>query len=238
MSGMPWEILRLESLTPKNPHTVTMYSKTGGAQNYRSQLSFIDEYGLALIVLTAGPMKAAPILADALLSTFVDAIDQASREQANKYEGVYGPGETGGVVVEATLEQDSDSLVLSSLRRNGTDIVSSLADVWGLALGDFLPEIGTKIRLFPSDLRETIKLGGKSIVKEVWHLWPELGAGNRTDLPGDAIQEMTCIGWTTQDWVHYGGEPLDRVLVYIGEEGSVVGLEVPFLRSGILYPTK
>ncbi|RBR19564.1 uncharacterized protein FIESC28_05559 [Fusarium coffeatum] len=223
LSGMPWEILRLDTLTPEHPHTVTIYSKSGGAQNYRSQLSFIDEYGLAIVVLTAGPMKAAPILADAVISTFVGAADDVARVQAKRYERVYKNDD-----VEAVLEQDGDSMVLASLRRNGTDIVSSLKDVWGLTLGDFLPGIGDKIRVFPSELRDE--------GKEVWHLWPDLDAGFKTDLPGGMIEEMNCVGWTIQDWVHYGGEPLDRVLFHV--ENGVLGFEVPFLRSGVMYPSK
>ncbi|KAI1069467.1 hypothetical protein LB507_008651 [Fusarium sp. FIESC RH6] len=223
LSGMPWEIVRLDTLTPKHPHAVTIYSKTGGAQNYRSQLSFIDEYGLAIIVLTAGPMKAAPILADAVISTFVGVADEAARVQAKRYEGVYKNDD-----VEAILEQDGDSMVLTSLRRNGTNIVSSLKDIWGITLGDFLPDIGDKIRVFPGQLRED--------GREVWHLWSDLDAGFETDLPGGMIEEMNCVGWTIQDWVHYGGEPLDRVLFHV--EDGVVGFEVPFLRSGIMYPSK
>jgi len=217
---MPWEILRLDTLTP---HTVTIYSKTGGAQNYRSQLSFIDEYGLAIIVLTAGPMKAAPILADAVISTFVGIADEVARVQARRYEGVYKNDD-----VEAILEQDGDSMVLTSLRRNGTNIVSSLKDIWGLALGDFLPDIGDKIRVFPSELCEE--------GKEIWHLWPDLEAGFETDLPGGMIEEMNCVGWTIQDWVHYGGEPLDRVLFHV--EDGAIGFEVPFLRSGVMHRSK
>uniref|UniRef100_A0A0D2XFX2 Beta-lactamase-related domain-containing protein n=1 Tax=Fusarium oxysporum (strain Fo5176) TaxID=660025 RepID=A0A0D2XFX2_FUSOF len=86
LTGMPWEILRLSSLTPDHPHAVTVYGKSGGAQNYRSQLSFIDDYGLAIIILTAGPMKAAPILTNAMFSTFVAAADEVSREQSKRFE--------------------------------------------------------------------------------------------------------------------------------------------------------
>lgn len=224
LSGMPWEILRLDTLTPEHPHTVTVYSKTGGAQNYRSQLSFIDEYGLAIIVLTAGPMKAAPILADAVISTFAEVADEVARVQARRYEGVYKNDN-----IEAILEQDGDSMVLTFLRCNGTDIVSSLKDIWELTLGDFLPDLGDTIRVFPSELRED--------GKEVWHLWPDLDAGFKTDLPGGMVEEMNCVGWTIQDWVHYGGEPLDRVLFHV-EAGGVIGFEVPFLRSGVLHPSK
>ncbi|KAF5635248.1 beta-lactamase 3 [Fusarium sp. NRRL 25303] len=238
LTGMPWEILRLSNLTPDHPHAVTVYGKSGGAQNFRSQLSLIDDYGLAIIILTAGPMKAAPILTNAILSAFVAAADKVSREQAKRYEQRYMSDPEDDVPIEAVLEQNEDSMILASLRRNDTDILSSLTDIWGLTLGDFLPDVGPKIRVFPSQLRENATLEGKHVVKEVWHLWPDLKSGFKTALPGNEIEQMNCVGWSIQDWVHYGGEPLDRVLLYVGEDGGVRGFEVPFLRSGILYPAK
>ncbi|KAL6352232.1 hypothetical protein LRP88_14437 [Fusarium phalaenopsidis] len=238
MTGMPWEILRSSKLTPDHPHTVTIYGKSGGAQNYRSQLDFVDEYGFAVVLLTAGPMKAAPILRDAMLATFVAAADAVSREQAEKYEQKFRhKGGKGQVPVEASLKQDKDSMVLASLRRNNTDILAGLAKIWTFSLGDFLPTVGPKIRVFPSGLRETTTLDGKPVTKEVWHLWPDIGSDFKTDLPGNMIEDMNCVGWTIQDWVHYGGEPLDRVVVYVGEDGDVEGFEVPFLRSGVSYPS-
>ncbi|KAF5543793.1 beta-lactamase 3 [Fusarium mexicanum] len=236
LTGMPWEILRLPNLTPGHPHAVTAYGKSGGAQNYRSQLNFVDDYGLAIIILTAGPMKAAPILTNALLSAFVDAADEVSREQAKRYEQSYMSDHEDDVPIEAALEQDNDSMILASLHRNGTDFLSSLRDIWGLTLCDFLPGVGPKIRVFPSQLHENATLDGELVTKEVWHLWPDLNSGFETDLPGNEIEEMNCVGWSIQDWVYYGGEPLDRVLLYAGEDGHVKGFEVPFLRSGILHP--
>lgn len=238
MTGMPWEILRSSKLTPDHPHTVAIYGKSGGAQNYRSQLDFVDEYGFGVVLLTAGPMKAAPIMRDAMLATFVAAADGVSREQGEKYEQKFtNKGNKSQVPVEASLKQDKDSMVLASLRRNNTDILAGLAKIWSFSLGDFLPTVGPKIRVFPSDLRETTTLDGKPVTREVWHLWPDIGSDFKTDLPGNMIESMNCVGWTIQDWVHYGGEPLDRVVVYVGEDGEVEGFEVPFLRSGVLYPS-
>ncbi|KAF5595274.1 beta-lactamase family [Fusarium subglutinans] len=204
LTGMPWEILRLSNLTPDHPHAVTVYGKSGGAQNYRSQLSFVDDYGLAIIILTAGPMKAAPILTNAMLSTFIDVADEVSREQVKRYEQRYMSDHQDDVPIEAALAQDNGLMILASLHRNGTDVLSSITDIWGLTLGDFLPGVGPKIRVFPSQLRKNATLDGETVVKEVWHLWPDLNSGFETGLPGNWIEEMNCVGWSIQDWVHYG----------------------------------
>ncbi|KAJ4322692.1 hypothetical protein N0V84_004717 [Fusarium piperis] len=184
MTGMPWEILRSSKLTPEHPHTVAIYGKSGGAQNYRSQLDVIDEYGFAVVLVTAGPMKAAPILRDALLATFVATTNKVSREQAKKYEQKFtNKGGKSQVPVEASLKQDKGSMVLASLRRNNTDIVAGLAKLWTFSLGEFLPTVSPKIRIFPSKLSEKVTLDGKPVTKEVWHLWPDIGSDFETDLP-------------------------------------------------------
>lgn len=230
--GMPWEIFRPFNLTPAHPHTVTVYGKGGGAQGYRSQLDVVDEYGFALVVLTAGDMQAVTLLRDAMLATFVPAVDEVSREQAKQYERNY-TSEESGVLVEATLSQDDDSLLLSSITRNNSDILTALTDIWTLTMGTFIAPVGPTVRLFPSKLTMNTTLEDSPATAEVWRLWPEITEEMQTDLPRTGLVSQQCVIWTIGDWVHYGGEPLDRVVVY-KEEGEVVGFEVPFLRSGVL----
>ncbi|KAK7428306.1 hypothetical protein QQZ08_005203 [Neonectria magnoliae] len=237
MSGMSWEILRPFDLTPDHPHPVTIYGKSGGALAYRSQLSFADDYGIAVLILTAGPMQAAPVLTDAMLSTIIPVVDKVSRDQAMKYEGNFTSREETGASIEASLVQDKDSLMLSSLQRNGTDIVAGLIDIWDVTMGEFLPKVGPTIRIFPTKLSENSTVDGKSVVREVWHLWPDISSSFKTDLPGRGLEDQNCVTWTIGDWVHYGSEPLDRILILKDENGEVVGLEIPFLRSGVLLPS-
>jgi actin-related protein 6 len=54
--GMPWEIYRPVDLTPEHPHPVAIFGKSGGAMGYRSQVSLVDEYGIGIVALSAGPM--------------------------------------------------------------------------------------------------------------------------------------------------------------------------------------
>ncbi|KAH7175336.1 beta-lactamase/transpeptidase-like protein [Dactylonectria macrodidyma] len=236
LSGMPWEIVRSLDFVPDHPHPIAVYGKSGGALAYRSQLSLVDEYGVAVVVLTAGSMRAAPILADALMATLIPAVDKAGREQAKKYEGNYTSRDEMGVLIEASIVQDADSLVLSSLRRNESDILSGLIALWTAAMDAFIPEIAAPIRIFPTQLSASNgTLGGEQrTVREVWHLWPEMSAASETALPGRGRAGQDCVAWTVNDWVHYGGEPLQRVVLHVDEDGDVLGLEVPFLRSGVL----
>lgn len=108
-------------------------------------------------------------------------------------------------MIEVSLKQDNDSMVLASLTRNGSDIVIALTELWGLTLGQFLPKIGPTIGMFPSDIRETAMLDGVSVMEEIWHLWPELGSYSTTELPGRGLDYIDYIGWTIGNWVRYGG---------------------------------
>ncbi|KAH7309804.1 beta-lactamase/transpeptidase-like protein [Stachybotrys elegans] len=236
--GMPWEIWRPDTLTPKHPHHVTVYGKGGGALLYRSQLSVVDEYGIAVIVLTAGEMNAAAYLPNAVLSTILPAVDDASREMAKtKYARRFHTSSStkSPVPVEATLVLDDDSLLLSSIQRNGSDVLTAMTDLWSLIMTNFASPIGSTVRLFPQELDEQVTLDGKPATREIWRLWPQALPQPDSDLPGYGIDATNCMSWTLGDWVHYGGEPIDRAVFY-RHGGDVVGFELPFLRSGIMRP--
>lgn len=237
---MPWEIFRPLDLTPEHPHPITIYGKGGGAQLYRSQLDIIDEYGVGLVVLTAGPMQALTVLSNSMLATFVPAVDKVSRiEAAQQYSRTFKTIQHTGenkTAVAAILELDEDSMVLKSLQRGGSDLLKGLVDIWGITIGQYVGTVGSVIRLFPSDMTSKTILDGKEFTREVWHLWPDIDSSPESDLPGTRTRDSECIAWTIGDWTHYGGEPLDRVLFYRDVVGDVIGFEVPFLRSGVLSP--
>ncbi len=114
--GMPWEVRRYANLTGgDHPHPVAVYAKSGAAPLYRSQFALVDEYGLGVVVLTAGPMEALPYIYDAVLAVVVAAADKVTWEHA-KVEYARGfANQAADDIVKATLTLDEDSLVLSSL---------------------------------------------------------------------------------------------------------------------------
>lgn len=251
--GAPWEMTRVDDgrLTPQHPHPVTVHAKSGGAVGYRSQVSLVDEYGVGVAALTAGPMGAAPALHDAVLAAFVPVVDQISRIEAGEQYGRTfrsanggngGKGKEGNVSMEATFALDEDSMVIGSLSRGGKDMVAAMVDIWAMTMGDFLAPVVRPIRLFPTalvdhDVEMQAENGTTTATRETWRLWPTFDWPAGSDLPGLGLERDGCFTWTVGDWVHYGGEPIDRVLFYRdAATGDVVGFEVPFLRSGILRP--
>lgn len=276
--GTPWEIFMPEpgELTPAHPHSVAVFSKGGGAYGYRSQMSLVPEYGIGVVTLTAGDGAALTTLHGALLSTVVSAADEAAREEARVlYVGSFtgpcpqttqssGNGTAGGgsqapkCWVNATLELDGDSLVLSALQRNGSDVLAPFGAIWNVTLGAFVGPLETPatFRVFPAEIvspPEDIVLPGNAArpgttkvraVREDWRLWwpitlPPAGP----EFPGDRLAEQDCLRWSVADWLYYGQEPVDRVVVvreWLESEsraGRVLALDVPFLRSGLLLPT-
>ena len=80
--GRPWEIFRTANLTPEHPHTIDIYGKNGGANGYISQMVVVDQYGVGIVVLNAGSYSSASILYEAMLSTFLPAVEEEARAQA------------------------------------------------------------------------------------------------------------------------------------------------------------
>lgn len=239
--GMPWEIYRTQNLTPAHPHVIDIYAKAGSAYGYQSQVAVIDEYGVAVVLLTAGSPNAVHIIYDAILSTLVPAVDQIARDQAMNYTGVFSSAPDGpGVSFWANVTQDKDSILLAGVERNGTDIISSLHEILSQSVGQFLDVVATTARLYQTGVRKeaTIIQGNvteRRVVKEDWRISWDLTLGAKTELPGYGLSSMNCLSWTLADWIYYGSEPLDRILFVRDQEtAAVLGIEIPFLRSGIL----
>ena len=235
--GLPWEIFRADELTPDHPHVVDIYAKGGGAYGYRSQIAALDEYGIGLILLTAGDGTALTSLYDAVLGTVVPAVDKAAREQAEKYTGTFTV-ESDGIPVVAELEQDEDSILLTSLTRNGSDIIARIQEIFNQGLGSIVGFTVSKPRLFPAELEEKTTQDGKEVIREDWRMtWGDAEFGDGGELPNQGATKGDCLFWTVTDWLHYGREPLDRfVFVRDSETGEVLGIEAPFLRAGLLTP--
>ncbi|KAL4747557.1 hypothetical protein BDW72DRAFT_196634 [Aspergillus terricola var. indicus] len=161
--GRPWEILRAtDLLPPKYAHTVDIYAKSGGAMGYMAQVAAIDQYGVGLIVLTAGPVDAMNILYRAILGTFIPAIEEEARFQSHRFAGTW-TSKTSPLSNESqthsdekirlTLDiDDGTGIRLASFTRGNASIVNAIKKIWDaeyLALGfGILPDT---LRVYPTD---------------------------------------------------------------------------------------
>lgn len=245
--GRPWEIQRTENLVPENPHTVDIYAKSGGASGYIAQLSVVDQYGVGFVILTAGPRGDATawILNDAVISSLIPAVDKETREQARKYTGKFSaPSNSSratpdnGSSVALSLSIDNGTGVkIDSLTRNGTDILTGIQKLWG----EMIPQTGIlndDFRIYPTDIVHDVK-GEENIVLEDWRINFDIVPSDNavmSDLPGQGkLSSHICASWQTAAWLYYGGESLDRIVFKVDRRaGRVIGVDVPFLRSGIL----
>ncbi|KAK0648029.1 beta-lactamase/transpeptidase-like protein [Cercophora newfieldiana] len=252
--GSPWEIFRPNPalLFPKSynasshsgGHTVTITGKDGVAYNYRSRISLLDSYGLGLTILTAGDQSALPILFNAVIGTLVPAVDATALKQATSaYAGTYIQTATSSsnISATATIAMDGPSLRLTNLTLNGKDIIFGLNEIWKYSLSPLLAAEMAKTtgiyRIYPAEIyRESILPNGKKVVEEDWRFeWGlEENYEVETDLPGKGISEGECKSWKLVDWLYYGGQSVDRIVFVKDERGEVIGVEVPFLRTGVL----
>lgn len=238
--SQPWEIQRTDNLVPENPHTVDIYAKSGGAEGYVSQLSLVDQYGVGFVVLTAGPREAAAasILNDALIASFIPVIDKETRIQAQKYTGNFSSTASLGSNVRLELSMDEGTgLKIDFLARNGSDILAGIQNLW-----DFMiPQTGilnTDFRIYPADIEHHADQEGHVYFEDWLVNFDIIPSDNSamSDLPGQGkVSSRVCSSWQTKGWLYYGSESLDRLVFKVNRTaGEVTGVEVPFLRSGLL----
>lgn len=246
--GRPWEIQRTNNLIPENPHTVDIYAKGGGANGYVSQMSLVDEYGVGFVVLTAGPRESATasILNEAIITSFIPAVDSETRSQALAYAGNFSVGSIqnpkkigskGITPVGLSLSiNEGTGLKIDSLTRNGSDILAGLGKLWN----SLLPMTGIlnpDFRIYPTGIENPVE-GEDNIVFEDWRInFDAIPADNAamSDLPGQGKLSNVCASWQMESWIYYGGEALDRIVFKVDREaGNVIGVNIPFLRTGLL----
>ena len=238
--GAPWEIYRTANLTPEHPHTIDAYAKDGAGVGYEARFALLDQYGVGAVLLTAGGRvnEALNPLTDAVLASFVPAIEEATREEADAYKGSYNASDASGVDGSMVVELDEGpGLRLLNLSRNGSDILEGIRTVWDAQVVN-PGNLSSEFRLYPADIvnETTVAVGGDQVpvVEEDWRMQLDaLPVGLETELPGTSEQPFSewCASWQTIDSLYYGGEPVDR-FVFVREKGNgnVLSVRVPFLR--------
>lgn len=244
--GAPWEIMRLKNVIPDHPRDVEVYTKGGGAYGYMSHLGVVDDYGIGFTLLVAGPNVALNVLVDAVYATILPAVEAEARSQAKTYTGKYSTTKhsqhpsTAGTKLDIA-QDDSPGLRITSLTRDGADILESIKLIWNMTI----PQVGNLefpngFRVFPagiSQAAEKNKSGNPNLVYEDWRINFDISRADQTgsppsDLPGQGTFEGFCGSWQTADWIYYGSQAIDRI-VFVRDKrtGKVVGAEVPFLRA-------
>jgi len=188
----------------------------------------------------AGFSTALTLIYDAALTTFVAAVDEVSREEARQYTGTFTSGSTNDSV-NATFELDDDSIVISGISRNGSDILAGIEEIFAQVLGRVLGMTVSNPRLFPTDLHTTGTINTADgtempVIHEEWRLWwGDFGGFAESEPPGVGLSGSDCLNWSMSDWMHYSKEPLDRfIFVRDADTDDLLGLELPFLRTGLL----
>jgi hypothetical protein len=259
--GAPWEILRTTNLTPAHPHTIDIYGKSGGLVGYMAQIALIDQYGVGIIVLTAGPVDSMNTLYRTITGTIMPAIEQETRDQSTKYTGKWTstktnttqPNTSPTTLLNITLD-NGPGLKLSSLTHKNTSILASIQTIFEAAytstgFGILSPDF----RIYPTELEapisrpEAISLLSQAglpsdqdvdLVRQDWRVNIDIvpmDGSAMSDLPGQQSLNAFCASWQLVDWMRYGGEALDRIVFVVEKNsGMVVGAEVPVLREGLL----
>jgi hypothetical protein len=207
-------------------------------------LSVIDQYGIGLVVLTAGDPVARRIIFDAAISVLLPAVEDETRAQAEAaYTGLWtGTGDEVRVEMNITID-DGPGLKLDGVTRNGSDILIGYSEFFAAALPQF-GILDQDLRIYPASVVErgiinTTSDEAMEVFREDWRInlnfLPTTADLTGSELPGQGALKEYCAGWQTADWIWYGGEGLDRIVfVRSVESGKIIGAEFPALRSGIL----
>jgi hypothetical protein len=211
-------------------------------------MAVIDQYGIGLTILSAGGIgnEALNPLTDAILATLVPAVEDATREHAQKYTGKYHvSGDVSSPYqdepeVPASIVLDIDDgpgLRVQSLTRNGTDMLAAIQTIWNAQLVS--PGVlNTDFRMYPMEIEEctTQEVNGQniSVIKEDWRMI--IGPRPlplKSDLPTTSEEPFNsnCYAFQSFDTIYYGGQAVDRFVFSRDQNtGRIVSIDSPALR--------
>lgn len=217
--GMPWEILRSNSVLEHSKRAVTIVTKSGGLPGYTSQVLLLPEYDLGVTILVAGNGALLDELRDIVLPEVIRAAEAAVWDHIAK---VYA---TDMVTTEPKLNSSlslrtspSHGLFIKRFISNGTDVLNTVIPRFlGLSL---LPRGGN---LWHAQLVPTLLFKNESSQEgEIWRMVVvEDLVGKQS---GHKLFDDFCL--TDIDTTEYGGLPLNEV-VFWHEAGLV---ELPAFR--------
>jgi hypothetical protein len=216
--GMPWEILRTDSVLQHSRRPVTIVSKSGGLPGYVSNIFLLPEYDLGVTVLVAGNITLLDQVQDIVLKGLIRAAEASVWDHVGTvYDGDFvttNSSLNSSLSLRSTPEH---GLTISKFISNGTEMLDT---VLPQILAPYSPaqKTGWHAQLVPTLLfkNESTRQG------EIWRF---LIVQERTEnKPGGGLFDEFCV--TDVDTTSHGSLPLNEV-VFWHEEGLV---ELPAFR--------
>ena len=210
--GMPWEILRSDSVLEHSKRPVTIVSKSGGLPGYVSYIFLLPEYNLGVTVLVAGNITLLDRLQDIVLTGLIRAAEASVWDHiGNVYDGDFVATNSSLNSSLSLQSTPQHGLTISKFISNGTDMLDT---VLTQILAPYSPaqKTGWHAQLVPTLLfkNESTKQG------EVWRF---LIVQERTEKKsGHGLFDEFCV--TDVDTTSYLSKPLNEV-VFWHEEGLV-----------------
>jgi len=210
--GIPWEILRSDTVLEHSRRPVTVVGKSGGLPGYYSQIFLLPEYDLGVTILVAGNMA----LYDQLQETIMGSLIRAA--EATIWDHVATVYDGDRVATNSSLNSSlslrsspKHGLTISRFISNGTEMVGTDIPKW---LAPYLEADGTgwHAQLVPTLLfkNESSKQG------EIWRiLVVQEREGGKS---GPGLFDDFCL--TNIDTATYASLPVNEV-VFWHEEGLV-----------------
>jgi hypothetical protein len=219
--GMPWEIGTFTDSSTSQ--IIDLYTKSGNLGVYSALLVLLPDYNVGFTVMTAGANNLVVVeaIAEMLSNTFVPAVIDAAREEANvNYAGTYTNSDTS-VNSSLTLTTKTSQLGLSitSWISNGTDMLAVSAD---LVLST--PGSDIMITLYPTGLKTLCSNGESRLAFRAIFEDP------RVKNPG-RIFTNTCQSWIFMEQIVYGRLSLDEFVFTVDEDGKAKSVVPSALRA-------
>lgn len=210
--GMPWEILRTDSVLEHSKRPVTIVSKSGGLPGYVSNIFLLPEYDLGVTVLVAGNITLLDQVQDIVLKGLIKAAEASIWDHTKTVYDEDFVATNSSLNSSLSLRSTPQhGLTISKFISNGTDMLDT---VLTQILAPYVPpqKQGWHAQLVPTLLfkNESTKQG------EIWRF---LIVQERTEKKsGHGLFDEFCV--TDVDTTSYGTLPLNEV-VFWHEEGLV-----------------
>ena len=210
--GMPWEILRTDSVLENSRRPVTIVSKSGGLPGYVSYIFLLPEYDLGVTVLVAGNVTLLDQLQDIVLTGLIRAAEASIWDHTKTvYDGDFISNNSSLNSSLSLRSTPKHGLTISKFISNGTDMLDT---VLTQMLAPYVPpqKTGWHAQLLPTLLfkNESTKQG------EIWRF---LIVQERMEKKsGHGLFDEFCV--TDVDTTSYGTLPLNEVIFW-HEEGLV-----------------